>query len=63
MHIFPGTAYGSSDVVQWKETKNTKIRITGVDHSKEHFVVITAVNKAGLYNTHTYKISYTPTGT
>jgi len=58
-----GTSYGSSDVVQWRETKDTKIRITGVDHSKEHYVVITAVNKAGLFTTHTYTVSYKPTVT
>ena len=33
------------------DTERTALRITGVDHTKEHYVALTAVQKAGLYTT------------
>ncbi|KAI8519528.1 hypothetical protein Bbelb_027850, partial [Branchiostoma belcheri] len=47
--ISMGTVRGGSDVMQWVETMETAMTVTGVDHSRAHYVIITAVNRAGLY--------------
>ncbi|KAI8509825.1 hypothetical protein Bbelb_122530 [Branchiostoma belcheri] len=49
-----GTVRGSSDVMQWVETMETAMTVTGVDHSRAHYVIITAVNRAGLYVSQDY---------
>ena len=56
----PGMTPGGIDVLAWTETELTTLRITGVDYTKEHHVTLTAVNKAGLYTTHTYPVTYSP---
>ena len=40
------------------ETEKTTLRITGVDHTTEQHVTLTAFNKAGLYTTRTYVVDY-----
>ncbi|XP_078616228.1 uncharacterized protein LOC144884650 [Branchiostoma floridae x Branchiostoma japonicum] len=53
-----GTMTAGSDVMQWRETENTEMRLDGMDSHKEHYVVITAVNQAGLYTTKSFVLSY-----
>ena len=55
-----GTTRGGIDVLAGLETERTTLRITGVDHTKHHYVTLTAVNKAGLYRTSTYIVTYNP---
>ncbi|XP_078585869.1 uncharacterized protein LOC144867679 [Branchiostoma floridae x Branchiostoma japonicum] len=52
-----GTVKGGSDVMQWVETTETAMNITGVDHSRAHYVIITAVNRAGLYVSQVHELS------
>ncbi|XP_070570802.1 uncharacterized protein [Ptychodera flava] len=54
-----GSVRGGSDVLKWTETSNTEMRMTGLDHTREHYVAITAINQAGLFHTENYVISYT----
>ena len=59
-----GTTRGGIDVLNGLETERTTLRITGVDHTKHHYVTVTAINKAGLYTTSTHIVTYQPpTGT
>ncbi|XP_078574183.1 uncharacterized protein LOC144860694 [Branchiostoma floridae x Branchiostoma japonicum] len=51
-----GTVRGGSDVMQWVETKETSMTIRGVDHSRAHYVIITAVNRVGLYVSQVYEL-------
>ena len=55
-----GTTRGGIDVLYGLETEKTTLRITGVDHTKHHYVTLAAVNKAGLYRTSTYIVTYNP---
>ncbi|KAI0223319.1 hypothetical protein LSAT2_025465, partial [Lamellibrachia satsuma] len=55
-----GMTPGGIDILSWMETELTTLRITGVDYTKEHHVTLTAVNKAGLYLTRTYPVTYSP---
>ncbi|KAI8487523.1 hypothetical protein Bbelb_347570 [Branchiostoma belcheri] len=57
-----GTKPAGSDVMQWRETEKTDMRLDGVDSKKEHYVVITAVNQAGLYTTESFVLSYPGSG-
>ncbi|XP_078657344.1 uncharacterized protein LOC144903237 [Branchiostoma floridae x Branchiostoma belcheri] len=52
-----GTVRGGSDVMQWVETMETAMTVTGVDHSRAHYVIITAVNRAGLYVSQVHRLS------
>ena len=53
-----GTSQGGSDVLRMTETKLESMTVTGVDPSKEHFVSLSAINKAGLYVTMNITISH-----
>ena len=53
-----GTTLGGIDVQRAIETDQPMLHITGVDHTKEHHVTLTAFNKAGLYTTRTYIVTY-----
>ena len=55
-----GTMRGGKDVLDWTDTDQTAMTITGVDHKKEQHVTLTAINKAGLYTTRTYIVLYKP---
>eukprot|EP00058_Branchiostoma_floridae_P024936 XP_002610426.1 hypothetical protein BRAFLDRAFT_85564 [Branchiostoma floridae] len=57
-----GTTSAGSDAMQWRETEKTEMRLDGVDINKEHYVVITAVNQAGLYTTESFLMSYLGSG-
>ncbi|XP_078696223.1 uncharacterized protein LOC144924666 [Branchiostoma floridae x Branchiostoma belcheri] len=57
-----GTKPAGSDVMQWRETEKTDMRLDDVDSNKEHYVVITAVNQAGLYTTESFVLSYPGSG-
>eukprot|EP00058_Branchiostoma_floridae_P000533 XP_002586021.1 hypothetical protein BRAFLDRAFT_110187 [Branchiostoma floridae] len=57
-----GTMAAGSDVMQWRETDKTEMRLDGMDSNKEHYVVITAVNQAGLYTTECFVLSYLGNG-
>ncbi|XP_066275498.1 uncharacterized protein [Branchiostoma lanceolatum] len=57
-----GTKAAGTDVMQWRETENTEMRLDDVDSNKEHHVVITAVNQAGLYTTVSFMLSYPGSG-
>ncbi|XP_035696851.1 uncharacterized protein LOC118430248 [Branchiostoma floridae] len=57
-----GTMAAGSDVMQWRETDKTEMRLDGMDSNKEHYVVITAVNQAGLYTTECFVLSYPGNG-
>ncbi|XP_078573997.1 uncharacterized protein LOC144860568 isoform X2 [Branchiostoma floridae x Branchiostoma japonicum] len=52
-----GTVRGGSDVMQWMETTETAMTVTGVDHSRAHYVIITAVNRAGLYVSQVHRLA------
>ncbi|XP_078575732.1 uncharacterized protein LOC144861635 [Branchiostoma floridae x Branchiostoma japonicum] len=52
-----GTVRGGSDVMQWMETTKTTMTVTGVDHSRAHYVIITAVNRAGLYVSQVHRLA------
>ena len=47
-------------MLQWTEVEASKMTVTGMDHNKEHYITITAVNEAGLYTTNMYTVSYQP---
>jgi len=55
-----GTVRGGIDVLNGLETERATLRITGVDHTKHHYVTLTAINKAGLYATSTHIVTYNP---
>ncbi|XP_019617771.1 PREDICTED: uncharacterized protein LOC109465072 [Branchiostoma belcheri] len=57
-----GTYPGGCDVMKWVETEETQISMNDVDNNKEHFVVITAINQAGLYLGETFVLSYPTNG-
>ncbi|CAH1277475.1 Hypp9648, partial [Branchiostoma lanceolatum] len=57
-----GTRASGTDVTQWRETEKTEMRLDGVDSNKEHHVVITAVNQAGLCTTGSFVLSYPGSG-
>jgi len=56
-----GTTRGGADVQRAIETGQSRFRINGVDHAKEHHVTLTAFNKAGLYTTGTFVVAYSHT--
>ena len=58
--LISGSRLGGVDVLQWTEVKASKMTVTGVDHSKQHYVTITAINEAGLYTANTYTVAYQP---
>ena len=53
-----GTTRGGVDVQRAMETGQSRFRINGVDHAKEHHVTLTAFNKAGLYTTRAFVVAY-----
>ncbi|CAH1259452.1 Hypp2286 [Branchiostoma lanceolatum] len=57
-----GTKAAGTDVMQWRETEKTEMRLDGVDSNREHHVVITAVNQAGLCTTGSFVLSYPGSG-
>ncbi|XP_078682372.1 uncharacterized protein LOC144916849 [Branchiostoma floridae x Branchiostoma belcheri] len=57
-----GTYPGGCDVMKWMETEETQISMNDVDNNKEHFVIITAINQAGLYLGETFVLSYPANG-
>ncbi|CAH1258773.1 Hypp2075 [Branchiostoma lanceolatum] len=57
-----GTHPGGCDVLKWVETEMTEMSMNDVDNNKEHFVVITAINQAGLYLGENFALSYPANG-
>ncbi|XP_078578622.1 uncharacterized protein LOC144863374 [Branchiostoma floridae x Branchiostoma japonicum] len=57
-----GTRPGGCDVLKWVETEQTQMSMDNVDNNKEHFVVITAINQAGLYSGQNFVLSYPANG-
>ena len=53
-----GITRGGIDVLSGLETTKTDLEITGVDYTKLHHVTLTAFNKAGLYTTSAFVVSY-----
>ena len=55
--IILGTTPGGTNVLSWTETQFENLRVTGLDPTKRHYVSVTAVNKAGLYQAKTFPFS------
>ncbi|KAK2166991.1 hypothetical protein NP493_1290g01014 [Ridgeia piscesae] len=53
-----GTTQGAIDVLSWLDTERTVLQVARVDHTKEHYVTLTAINKAGLYTTRSFVVAY-----
>ncbi|CAH1794767.1 unnamed protein product [Owenia fusiformis] len=55
-----GTKPGGTNVMKWFETKATSITLNDVDNSLEHYLTVTAINKAGFHTSESYQFSFDP---
>ncbi|KAI8485724.1 hypothetical protein Bbelb_365580 [Branchiostoma belcheri] len=53
-----GLTEGGGGVFYWVETTETHLSVSGIDHDKEYFVSINAINGAGMYTTAKMVVSY-----
>ncbi|XP_078664145.1 uncharacterized protein LOC144907216 [Branchiostoma floridae x Branchiostoma belcheri] len=53
-----GLTEGGGGVFYWVETTETHLSVSGIDHDKEYFVSINAINGAGMYTTAKTVVSY-----
>ncbi|KAI8507103.1 hypothetical protein Bbelb_155420, partial [Branchiostoma belcheri] len=53
-----GLTEGGGGVFYWVETTETHLSVSGIDHDKEYFVSINAINGAGMYTTVKTVVSY-----
>ena len=54
MFSIPGSKLGGMDMLPWTETTAEHMKVYGLDRSKVYYITVTAVNRAGLYDSITF---------